>query len=80
MDRERNDRLRDEARRITKDSFAGRSEFIFAGLGSYNDAVAARRARGLNDVTVEVSEHVLADLGVAQQIGLDDGRMGFSAR
>src|ERR1700689_4624744 len=72
MDRQRNHRLRDEGRWIIDDSLAGRVELRFARLASDDDAVAAGCAGGLDDGAFEISQHLLADLVVAQPEGLDD--------
>src|SRR5208337_1179929 len=73
MDGEGDDGLRYESRRVVEDSFASRSELRLVGLRTDQDAVTAGCAGWLDDVALEIFEHLLANFGVAQQVSLDDG-------
>ena len=47
------------------------SSFSLA-FGTDHDAVAAGRAGWLDDVALEIVDHLLAHFRIAQQVGLDD--------
>ncbi len=74
------DGLGDECGRVQLDAPPRYRQFLAGSLGPDHNSVAARRSGGFDHITVEIAQHRLSHIRLAQQIGIDNRQNRFLAQ